>query len=519
MALIRFAATVGGYTMASRVLGFVRDVLIAALLGAGPVAEAFVVAFRFPNLFRRLAAEGALAAAFVPLFSRRLESAGRGAAKAFAEQTLAVLLSALLIFTVLVEIAMPWLMYIIAPGFVDEPGKFALAVDLARIAFPYLLFMALAALLGGVLNALYRFVAPAAAPILLNVILIGVLLAFIGTPEAVGHALVWGVAAAGAAQFLMMIVACRRAGMALALPRPRLTPGVRRLGVLMLPLAFTAGALQLNLLIGTMIATLQTGAAAWLYYADRIYQLPLGVVGVAVGTALLPMLARSLRAGDAAAAKASQSRALEVSLLLTLPATAALLVIAWPIVQVLFERGAFSAADTDATARALFAFSLGLPAFVLVKVLSPGFFAREDTVTPFRVTLIVVAINTALSLALFQIIGYVGIAFATSAAAWLHAVVFWIILRRRGALEIDARLAARLPRIVAASAIMAAALWPLATVLEGRFAGSTAEAAAALAALVGAGLVVYGVAAQVLGAARLGELRAMMRRRDDSQAA
>ena len=512
MALIRFAATVGGYTMASRVLGFVRDVLIAAVLGAGPVAEAFVVAFRFPNLFRRLAAEGALSAAFVPLFSRRLETEGHGAAKAFAEQTLAVLLSALIIFTILVEIAMPWLMVVIAPGFTDDADKFALAVDLARIAFPYLLFMALVALLGGVLNALYRFVAPAAAPILLNLILVGVLLVFIGTPQAAGHALVWGVAAAGAAQFLMMIIACRRAGMALALPRPRLTPGVRRLGVLLLPLAFTAGALQLNLLIGTMIATLQTGAAAWLYYADRVYQLPLGVVGIAVGTALLPMLARSLRAGDTAAATESQSRAIEVSLLLTLPATAALLVIAWPIVEVLFQRGAFTAADTDATARALFAFSLGLPAFVLVKVLSPGFFAREDTGTPFRVTLIVVVTNTALSLALFQFIGHVGIALATSAAAWLHAVVFWVILKRRGVLDIDARLAARLPRIVAASAIMAAALWPLAIAFEGMLAGSTAEAAVALAALVGAGLAVYGVAAQLLGAARLGELRAMMRR-------
>ncbi|MFQ5958121.1 MAG: murein biosynthesis integral membrane protein MurJ [Alphaproteobacteria bacterium] len=512
MALIRFAATVGGYTMLSRVLGFVRDILIAAVLGAGPVADAFFVAFRFPNLFRRLVAEGAFSAAFVPLFSRHLEEGGRGAARAFAEQTLSLLLTTLLIFTILVEIAMPWLMRVIAFGFVDSPDKFDLAIAFARLAFPYLLFMALVALLGGVLNALYRFAAAAAAPVLLNVVLITVLLFFADVGETPGHALAWGVALAGAGQFVWLVLACHRAGMRLHLPRPKLTPGVRRLLVLMLPLGLTAGVHQLNLLIGTVIATLRDGAVSYLYYADRVYQLPLGVVGIAIGTALLPTLARNLRAGDGDAAMEAQSRAFEVSALLTLPAAAALVVIPGPIVSVLFERGAFDAADADATALALAAFAIGVPAFVLVKVLSPGFFAREDMVTPLKVSIAAVATNVGLSLALVWPLAHVGIALATTIASWLHAGLMWAILARRGHLVLDARLKSRLPRAVLASVVMGLALWGIAAALAAPLAGGTGPRIAALAALVAAGVVFFAAAAQIVGAANLRELRAMLRR-------
>ncbi len=512
MALIRFAATVGGYTMLSRVLGFVRDILIAAVLGAGPVADAFFVAFRFPNLFRRLVAEGAFSAAFVPLFSRRLEEDGRGAARAFAEETLSVLLTTLLIFTVLVEIAMPWLMHVIAVGFVDSPDKFDLAVAFARLAFPYLLFMALVALMGGVLNALYRFAAAAAAPVLLNVVLVTVLLFFADAGETPGHALSWGVALAGAGQFLWLMYACHRAGMRLHLPRPRLTPGVRRLLTLMVPLGLTAGVMQINLLIGTVIATLRDGAVSYLYYADRVYQLPLGVVGIAIGTALLPTLARTLRAGDEGAAMAAQARALEIAALLTLPAAAALMVIPGPIVSVLFERGAFAATDANATAAALAAFALGVPAFVLVKVLSPGFFAREDTVTPLKVSIAAVATNVVLSLTLVWQFAHVGIALATTVASWLHAGLMWAILARRGHLVLGARLESRLPRMVLASLVMALVLWGIAAALAAPRSGGAAARIAALAGLVVVGAVFYAVAAHVVGAARLGDLRAMLRR-------
>ena len=514
MALLRSAATVGGYTMLSRLLGFIRDILIAALLGAGEAAEAFFVAFRIPNLFRRLVAEGAFAAAFVPLFSRRLEADGRAAARAFAEQTLAVLLSSLLIFTILAEVAMPWLMYVIAPGFAAEPVKYDLAVQFARLTFPYLLFMALVALLGGVLNSLYRFAAAAAAPVLLNIVLITALLGFAEAGATPGHALAWGVAAAGAGQFVWLVAACHRAGIRLRLPRPRLTPGIRRLLRLMLPLGLTAGVMQINLLVGTIIATLRDGAVSYLYYADRIYQLPLGVVGIAIGTALLPRLSRELRSGATAAAMDSQSRALEFSLLLTLPAAAALMVIAEPIVAVLFERGAFGAEATAATAAALIAFASGLPAYVLVKVLSPGFFAREDMHTPLMISIAAVVANIAISLALFWRLGHIGIALATALASWLHASLLWLFLRRRGFFAMDRRLRSRLPRMAIASAVMALALALAAWALESPLAATIGPRVAALAALVVAGLAVFAVSAQLVGAANRHELAAMVRRRD-----
>jgi len=512
MALIRRAVTVGGYTMLSRVMGFLRDILIASVLGAGPVADAFFVAFRIPNMFRRLVAEGAFAAAFVPMFSGRLENHGKDAARAFAEQVLAVLLGALMAFTVAVEIAMPGLMHLIAPGFIDNPAQFDLAVLFTRITFPYLLFMALVALLGGVLNSLYHFAAAAAAPILLNVILIGALLGFAHAGETPGHALAWAVAVAGAGQLVMMMVACQRAGMTLRLLRPSLTPDLRRLLGLMVPAGLTAGVHQVNLLVGTIVATLQGGAVSYLYYADRVNQLPLGVVGVAIGTALLPMLSQTLRAGQDDAAMDNQNRAIEVSLLFALPAAAALMVIAGPIIAVLFEHGTFGPAETRATAAALVAFALGLPAYVLVKVLLPGFFAREDMTTPFRISLAAVAANIVLTIGLFPVIGHIGIALATALSSVLQAALLWLVLKRRGNLITDGRLRARLPRTLAATLIMAAVLWLLAESLAGPLAGALAPRVAALAALVAGGLVIFAAAAHLLGAARLSELRAMLGR-------
>ncbi len=512
MALIRSAATVGGYTMLSRVLGFLRDILIAAALGAGPVADAFFVAFRIPNMFRRLVAEGAFAAAFVPLFSRRLETDGRRAAQSFAEAALAVLLGTLLVFTLLAEISMPWLMRAIAPGFAGDAAKFDLAVLFTRITFPYLLFMGLVALFGGVLNAHLRFAAAAAAPLLLNIVLITAVLGFADAGPTPGHALAWGVALAGAGQFVWMAAACHRAGVALRLPWPRLTPDVRRLLKLMVPAGLTAGVYQINLLVGTIVATLEDGAVSYLYYADRVAQLPLGVVGVALGTALLPMLSRSLGAGDEARAMDHQNRAIEVSLLLTLPAAAALLVIHQPIVAVLFERGAFGAEAVAATGAGLAAFAAGLPAYVLVKVLVPGFFARQDMTTPLKVSIAAMAANLALIAALFPALGFVGIALATAASSVLHAGLLWWWLARRGLLVMDARLRRRLPRMIFASAVMAAGLWLAAAALEAPLAGALPLRIAALSALVVGGMAVFGLCAQAFGAARLGELREMLGR-------
>ncbi len=515
MALLRSSAVVGGYTMASRVLGFVRDVMIAAALGAGPVADAFVVAFRFPNLFRNLVAEGAFSVAFVPLFTRADAEGGEVRAIAFAGEVLAVLLASLVLFTLVALAAMPWLMAALAPGFVANPAKYALAVELTRITFPYLLCMALVALLGGMLNSRFRFAAAAVSPILLNLTLISALLLPRSWGAEPGHALAWAVMVAGIGQFLWLAWSAGRHGLLPRLPRPRLTPAVRRLLRLMLPGAFGAGVIQINIVIGTVIASLlPTGAVASLYYADRLYQLPLGVIGTAIGTVLLPELARKLRTGDAAGAAVSQNRALELALVLTLPAAAALAAIAAPITTVLFQHGAFGAAATRTTAAALAAYALGLPAYVIVKALAPAFFAREDTATPVRAAVIAVAANIALSLALVRPLGPTGIALASSAAAWVNAATLAYWLRRHAHLALDAGFHRRVPRAVLASAAMAAALVLGARALHGAFAAGLAAKVAALAALVGGGAALYGALVLATGAVELGLLgRAFLRGR------
>lgn len=513
MALLRSIATVGGYTMASRILGFARDILIAALLGAGPVADAFFVAFKLPNFFRRLFAEGAFNAAFVPLFSGRLATEGHEAARAFAVTVLSVMVVFLYLFVTLLQIGMPLLMYGFAPGFADEPAKFDLAIELTRITFPYLLFISLVSLLGGILNSLGRFAAAAATPIILNLVLIAALVGatpYLPTP---GHALAWGVAAAGIAQFVWLAVACHRAGMTLALPRPRLSPGVRRLLRLMLPGAVGAGVVQINLLIDIVIASLlPTGAVSFLYYADRVNQLPLGVVGIAIGTALLPLLSRQLREGAADEARHSMNRGIEFALLLTVPGAAALLVIAQPIITVLFQRGAFDAQISAATGQALMAYAIGLPAYVLVKVLGPGFFAREDTTTPVKIAIVCVAVNVVLNLTLIHWLAHVGIALATALSAWLNAYLLMWTLRRRGHHALDARLRSRVPRILIASAGMAGVLWLMMVWGGDLFAGAVPTRIAALAVMIGIGLVVYAGLAIVTGAANLADLRGFLKR-------
>ncbi|NVJ93096.1 MAG: murein biosynthesis integral membrane protein MurJ, partial [Methylocystaceae bacterium] len=368
MVLLRSIATVGGYTMLSRILGFARDILVAAILGAGPVADAFFIAFKFPNVFRRLFAEGAFNAAFVPLFAGKLEEDGIAAAESFAQRALAFLFWFLLVLLIVMELTMPWAMRVFAPGFVDEPEKFDMAVVLTRITFPYLLFISLVSLMAGVLNSLNKFAAAAATPVLLNICLIGAVLGLTPHLENAGHALAWGVFGAGVVQFLWLYWHCVKEGITLKLRLPTWGNDLKIMLKRIVPGAMGAGIYQVNLLVDMMIATLlPTGSISFLFYADRINQLPLGVVGVAVGTALLPMLSRQLRGGDEAGAMNSLNRALEFSLFLTLPAAVAYMVIADPIVSVLFERKEFNANDSIATAQALFVYAFGLPAYVLNK--------------------------------------------------------------------------------------------------------------------------------------------------------
>lgn len=518
MSLFRSAATVGGFTMISRLLGFLRDQLIAFTLGTGPVAEAFFVAQRFPNLFRALFAEGAFNNAFVPLFAKRVEGEGEEKARAFAIEVFSVLLAWLLLFSAVAMMAMPLVIYVIAPGFTAEGERFQLAVDLTRICFPYLLFMSLTALQSGVLNSLNRFTAAAAAPILLNLVMIASnvvawLLATGNTP-ATGYIFAWGIFASGIAQYALLAVACRRAGMKLVPRWPRLTPDVKRVIALSVPGIVSGGVMQINLVVATMIATTIDGAVAYLYYADRLYQLPLGVIGVAIGVVLLPDLSRKLRAGNQVGALTSQNRALELSLFLTLPAAAALMVIPAPIIHTVFEHGAFTRGDTFAVAPAVLAFAAGLPAFSLTKVFQPGFYAREDTKTPMRFALISVLVNVAGSLILSRVMGHVGIALATTLAAWVNAALLGFTLHRRGLFSLDERSRKRLPRIVMSAVLMGGLLFGGTWALAANYAENAGFIAAAwgLLLLVAGGILGYFAIAHLTGAMRLGEIRTMLKR-------
>jgi putative peptidoglycan lipid II flippase len=514
MTLYRGFATVGAMTVISRVLGFCRDVLIAGVLGTGAVADAFFVAFRVPNMFRRLFAEGAFDSAFIPLFARCYHGEGERAAKSFAEQALTGLTIVLIAFTLLGEITMPWLMLALAPGFAEDPAKFDLAVLLARIALPYLLAMSLVALYTGVLNALGRFAIAALAPTLLNVVLIAVLVAlhllgFRESPYA-GVALAWGIALAGFLQVIIVAFAAARTAMPLSWRKPTLTPEMKKLIALAAP-GFIAGSITpVAVVIGTIIASFQDRVVSWLYFADRIYQLPLGVIGVAIGVVLLPELSHKLRAGDHSSAIESENRSLEFSLLLTVPAAVALLVASTPIVRVLFERGAFEASDADATALLLSAYAIGLPAFVMVKVFHPSYFARENTRTPMLFALGGMIANVLLSLFLFLRLGPVGIPLAASFSGWLNAALLLLWLRYRGNFALDAIFRRRYPAILLASILMGAVVWGLQALLWPYFAPSNGLIiqSLALGSLVFGGLIVYALAAQWLGAVNL---RAMLK--------
>jgi putative peptidoglycan lipid II flippase len=510
--MLRGVLTVGGWTMASRVLGFARDMLIAARLGAGPVADAFFVALKLPNLFRRLFGEGAFNAAFIPAFTGTLAAEGRQKARELAQHMASLLAMWLLLLVILGMVFMPQVLAVLAPGFSDDPVRYPLAIELTRITFPYLLFICLTALVSGVLNGLDRFAAAAAAPVLFNLMSMAALFLLGPVVPTAGHALAWGVTASGVAQLALVTWAAAQAGMSLKLiSMPRLTPAVRQVLRRMGPGVLGAGVTQLNLAIDVIIASLlPAGAVSYLYYADRVGQLPLGVIGAAVGTALLPMLARQLRLGQPLSAHRTMNRAVELSLALALPAGGALMVVATPVVMALFQRGAFSEPEAAKTAAALVVYALGLPAYVLVKAFAPGFFARGDTATPVKIGIAAVALNLVLNLALAPVIAHVGIALSTSLAAWFNALALGTMLVRRRHFVLDRRSRRRLPRLVVAVAAMAVVLAALEAVL---FPAQGAWRLVFLAVLIAAGMVVYFGVAHAIGALNLREIGRMIRRR------
>jgi putative peptidoglycan lipid II flippase len=507
--LVYGVLTVGFWTLMSRVLGLLREIILFGVIGPGPVMDAFVAAFRLPNMFRRFFAEGAFNAAFVPMFSKKYQAGDDP--NLFASDALNGLALVLLALTAVAMIFMPALVWATAGGF-GGTERFDLAVGFGRIMFPYIFFISLAALFSGVLNAGGHFAAAAAAPVVLNILVIAALITAKFTGGQPVLYLVWSVPVAGIAQLALVWHAALRAGLRLRLGRPRWTKDMRRLVVIAVPAALAGGVMQINLVVGQQVASSFDKAVGWLYGADRLYQLPLGVVGIAIGIVLLPDLSRKLKANDTSGARAAFSRAAEISLALTLPAAVALCVIPLPLVSVLFERGATTAADSAAMAQAVAIYGLGLPAFMLQKLLQPLFFAREDTRTPFRYAVVSMIVNAALAIGLIPMFGWLAPAIATSAAGWAMVGLLALGARRFGReAQFDARLRTRLWRILAASAAMGVVLF-LCHALAGSSFRVVGWRYLALSGLILAGIVSYVGVAQVLGAFKISEYRAALRR-------
>lgn len=502
--------TVGVWTLLSRVVGFVRDAMVAAWLGSGPVAEAYIVAQSLPNMFRRFFAEGAFNMAFVPMYAKKLE-AGEDS-EGFARDAYWGMAAFLSLFAVLGHVAMPLLVLAMAQGFYGD-ARFDLAVTLGQIAFPYILFISLTALISGMLNAMGRFFATAVVPVLMNVFLVVSMFAAPVFGWEIGRTLAWTITLSGVLQLLFVWVVLRRQGASLAFRRPRLTPELKRLAVIAAPAVLAGGVVQINLLVGRTVASFTEGAMAWLYNADRLYQLPLGVVGIAIGVVLLPDLSRRLGAGDVAGGRESFNRGAEFALFLTVPAAVALAVIALPLIAVLFERGAYTAADSAATAPALAIYALGLPAFVLHKVLQPLYYAREDTRRPFNYALVSLVVNAVLAFALMPVIGYLAAALGTTLSSWAMVWQLWRGTRTMGeAVRLDARFRRRVPLVFVSAAVMGLVLWGLMAAF-GAAATAPGHRAGILLLLILAGAASYFACAFLTGAMGMTELKSFLRRR------
>ncbi len=509
MALIRNVITLGSWTLLSRGAGFARDMLMAAYLGAGPVADAFNVAFSLPNMFRRFFAEGAFNMAFVPMFAKKLE--GGEDPMGFARSAFSGMTALLLVVSVIGTLAMPWLVWAMASGFAGD-ARFDLAVTYGRIGFCYLLFISLVALLSGVLNAHGRFTEAGFVPVLMNLIFIAAMLLAAWSGWDMGLTLAWTVPITGIAQLAFTWFAAARIGYRLLPGLPRLTPDLKRLAMIAAPALLAGGVVQINLLVGRTVASHTEGAISWLVYADRLYQLPLGVVGIAIGTVLLPDLSRRLRGGDAAGARDSFNRGAEFALALTLPAAVALVAIALPLTQVLYQRGAFTAADSAATALVLAIYGAGLPAFVLHKVLQPLFYAREDTRRPFRYAVLSMVLNAALAVGLMPLIGFAAAAVATTAAGWIMAWQLWHGSRRMGdEARLDPRLRRTLPRIICAALFMGAVLWAASWAMSAPLVDAGWRYIA-LIGLIVLGIVSYFGCGVAIGAFKLSDFRNLRRR-------
>lgn len=514
MSVLKATAIFGSFTLVSRILGFVRDILMAAVLGAGFITDCFVVAFKLPNFFRRLFAEGAFSASFVPIFSATLEKEGKEEALNFAEEAFACLAITLLFFVGVIEIFTPALIYVIANGFTDDAVKFDLAVTLTRYTFPFILFISLVSLIAGVLNSLGKFSETAAAPIILNLCLISALLFSANVMETPAHTLAIAVSIAGIVQLIFLYRACLKAGYRIRIRWPRLTPKVKRLLIIMGPAALGAGVIQLNLLLDMVIAShLPDASMSYLYYADRLNQLPVGVIGVALGTVLLPFLSRSIASGNEAQVMKSQNQAIEMGLFFTIPATVAFIIVPDDLIHVLLERSNFSSEATLQTSLTLAAYAAGLPAYVLAKVFVPGYFARGDTKTPLKFAIIALFVNVSLNLILMQYFVHVGLAMATAISAWINVCLLAGGLIKYNRYKIERKLIIRLLKYILCSVFMGAIVWITQGFVHNFIYGNTLSQIGGLLILVISGIGAYLLAIFTTKTVKKEELKALFSKR------
>ena len=519
MNLHKATGTIGGLTLVSRILGFAREMVFARVMGASAAADVFYFAFMLPNQLRRLLGEGSFSQGFVPLFARRLGKDGDVEdARRFAEEVQAVFLPVLFAITAIFVVAMPLVVAVVGAGWRDDPGKAAFAVTLTQITFPYLIFIAMVSLFSGILNSLSRFAAAAFAPSLLNVALLGALLLFPQGGESTARAMAWSVLVGGVLQLWLTWAATRRAGLKLRILPPRMTPRVKELLKLMVPATIAAGGYYISQLFYAYFATrLQEGSFVFLQQADRLNQLPLALIGSAIGVAILPAISRHIGKAEDKQAANVQGRALELAMLLTIPATAALAVAAGPIMTVLFEGGRFTQQDAATSALVLSLLVLGLPAYVAIKVLAPGFFARKDMKTPAIITIVCLTFSVAANYLFIRQMGIAILPITTAAGAWLNAAALYTLLHARGHFRIEPWLVTRLLKQLACAAAMAATLFLLERYFAGYFAGGIGHRALSMLALVGAGGIVYLALAWISGAMDKEDILVLLRRKKVEQ--
>ena len=457
--LTKGVITVGSWTLLSRILGMVREILLSTFIGAGPLLDAFVAAFRLPNIFRRFFAEGAFNAAFVPLFAKRYES--KMEPNEFANNVFANLLTILLILTSIAMIFMPGLVFLTAAGFAPDE-RFDLTVEFGRVMFPYILLISLAALFSGILNTTGRFAVAAAAPVILNIVIVAALLIAWAINSDIIAWLVWSIPTAGILQLILLWLATRRTGIKITLAFPKWNKDIAKLIKIAIPAALAGGVLQINLLVGQLVASQETGAISFLYFADRLYQLPLGIAGIAVGTVLLPKLSRHLKSGDSTKAQHTYSQSAEMIWFVALPSSFALCLIPLPLVSALFEHGKTTKDDAVAISYATTIYGIGLPAFMIQKLLQPLYFAREDTKTPLRFAFVSMILNAILAIGLFQIIGWIAVAIAASASAWVTTILLWLRAKQFGQAASALKTSTgRIQRTFFASLAMGCILWAI----------------------------------------------------------